>query len=262
MKSLTRVAVCAFGAAVLMPGTLAFATPGDVWSLSGDMQVVSNPGPPIDPGAPGGSTGIWTYYYNSPPGIVFASSTINPATDVNGEVPDAGLGWYWADANHVMMVKFTTDSNPPAPNGTGNDKTNFKAGDVGGHATGGVSWTTNQSGAFLIEWLGYNARNQAIATPGQQGRTTNLRLIGPGDVVLDAKTIVGGGGYDGHANAYTNSMMMSLAAGDALYLVQEGNDWAGMDMKITQVPEPTSALLAGACLTATTLRRRRAWRCE
>jgi hypothetical protein len=252
MKAVTRFALSAFGVAVLMPSSLLFAAPGDVWSLSGDMQVVSNPSPPIDPGAPGGGTGVWTYYYNSPPGIPFPSSTTNPAADVNGEVPDAGLGWYWPAGNHVMIVKFTTDFNPPAPNGTGNDKTNFKAGDVGGHATEGVSWTTNQPGNFLIEWLGYNARNQAIASPGQQGRTTNLRLIGPGDVVLDAKTIVGGGGYDGHANAYTNSKAMSLLAGDTLYLVQEGSDWNGLDMRITQlaVPEPASVALLSLCFAA------------
>lgn len=235
----------------------ASAAPGDAWSLSGDMQVVSNPSPPIDPGAPGGGTGVWTYYANSPPGAPFTSFTTNPAADVNGEVPDTGLGWYRSDANHVMIVKFTTDFNPPAPNGTGNDKTNFRTGDVGGHATTGVSWTTNFSGTFLVEWLGYNGRNQATANPNEKGRATNLRLIGPGDVVIDAKSIVGGGGFDGRANAYTNSQVMSLVAGDKLFLVQEGGEWAGLDLKITQVPEPAGVALAGLSLAALAAVRRR-----
>jgi len=235
----------------------ASAAPGDVWSLSGDMQVVSNPSPPIDPGAPGGGTGVWTYYFNSPPGVPFSSSTIDPAANVNSEVPDTGMGWYRPDANHVMLVKFANDFNPPAPNGTGNDKTNFLTGNVGGHATVGASWTTNQSGTFLVEWFGYNGRNQATANPNEKGRVTNLRLIGPGDVVIDAKEIVGGGGFDGRANAYTNSQVMSLIAGDKLFLVQEGNEWAGLDLRITQVPEPAGVALAGLSLAAMALVRRR-----
>ena len=34
---------------------------GESWSLSGDMQVTSNPCPAIDPGAPGAGSATWTY---------------------------------------------------------------------------------------------------------------------------------------------------------------------------------------------------------
>jgi len=229
---------CLAGAAIM--GCLApkaVATGGDRWSLTGDMQVTSNPSPPIDPGAPGGGAATWTYLHGDG---VFTKSTTNVLADVNPEVPDAGFGWVKADANHISLLKFTLDSNPPPPLGTGNDKTNFKIGDVGGHGTTGAKWTTDHAGDFLVEWLGYNGRNQATADASSQGRLTFLRMSGPGGPGLDDYDVqpLVGGVQDGSANAYSSSRTVSLLGGDSLTLLNEGGDWVGLNLKITELPIP------------------------
>jgi len=243
-----------FAVTLALCAHVAFAAPGDLWSLSGDMQVVSNPSPPIDPGAVGGGTGTWTYFYDA--GIPFANSTTNVAADVNPEVPDAGIGWFRPGANHIALIKYSVDANPVSPIGTGNDKTNFEIGDVGGHATIGASWTTDHPGVFLAQWLGYNARDQRTANPNEQGRATTLRVTGPGGE-LDAEPIVGGAGFDGSANAYTSSAVLPLSAGDRLTIAQEGGDWSGLDLRITElVPEPSSGALLAVALGAWAARRK------
>jgi hypothetical protein len=238
MKRINTAAICLLLIANFAPRAL--SAPGDVWSLSGDFQVTSNPGPPVDPGVPGGGTGSWTYFHG---GGNFPNSTTNLA-DVNGEVPDTGSAWFVPSSNHLMLAKFTVNANPVAPIGTGNDKTNFVIGDLGGHATTGASWTTNHAGTFRVEWLGYNARNQLTASPNEMGRMTTLRMTGPGGD-LDAKVLAGGAGFDGSALAYKNSALVSLAAGGTLRLAQEGQDWSGLDLRIIEVPEPATAAIIG-----------------
>lgn len=235
---------------------VAFGAPGDAWSLSGDMQVASNPSPPIDPGLPGGGTGTWTYFHD---GGNFVTSTTNVPADANPELPNGGMGWVLTGANHISLIKFSVDANPIPPTGTGDDKTNFLIGDVGGHASIGASWTTDHAGTFLAQWFGYNGRDQRTASPNEQGRATTLRMTSPGGD-LDVQMLVGGGGFDGSANAYTKSAVLTLAAGDVLRLGQEGGEWCGLDLRVTEIPEPSScALLAigGAVLAVRQARRRR-----
>jgi hypothetical protein len=247
------IAVVVFVLSIGAQGPWAFSAPGDVWSLSGNFQTTSNPGPPVDPGAPGGGTGTWTYFHG---GGNYTSFTSNLAADVNGEVPDMGSGWFVPGSNHLMLSKFSVDANPVAPHGTGNDKTNFVTGDVGGHATTGASWTSDHPGLFLVEWLGYNARNQLTANPNEVGRVTTLRMTGPGGD-LDVQMLTGGAGFDGSANPYKNSAIVSLASGGTLRLAQEGSEWAGLDLTITEVvPEPATVLLGILGLTLVGLRRR------
>jgi hypothetical protein len=256
MKMKTLLALGSAMIAALASSAQLWAAPGDVWSLAGDMQIVSNPSPPIDPGAPGGGTATWTYLSGSGP---YTVSTSNLVTDVNPEVPDAGIGWFDPTANHVMLAKFSANFNPPAPAGSGNDKTNFLIGDVGGHATTGALWTTDHAGLFQAKWLGYNARNQATANGNEKGRQTMLHMYGPTGADLDLKPIVGGGGFDGSANAYMNSAVVSLSAGGALKLMQEGSEWSGLGLTITElaVPEPASAAMAAVGLGMMTAMRRR-----
>jgi hypothetical protein len=216
------------------------AAPGDQWSLSGDMQVTSNPSPPIDPGPAGGGAGTWTYFHGDGN---YTKATTNVPADVNSEVPDGGIGWVNPTANHLALIRFSVAANPAPPFGTGNDTTVFGVGEVGGHGTTGAAWTRDHPGIFFVEWLGYNARNQSI---GPAGRMTFLRMTGPsGD--LDVQPILGGP-QTGLGNAYKNSTTTSLLAGETLRLVQEGGDWVGLDLIIREIPEPSSAsLIVLAC---------------
>lgn len=232
----------------------ASAAVGDAWSLSGDMQNVSNPGPVVNGGQ-------WAYHNGGP---LFTDPAI-VANNVNPEVPDAGIGWVNPAGNWMMLVKFTVDANPVPPIGTGDDKTNFLTGDVGGHASTGATWTTDHAGVFQIDWLGYNARNPDTAQTHEIGRTTQLILKHNG-AEIDNVTIANFfesspgvfdiPGYAGSANAYTNSVVLNLAAGDVIDLAHAGNDWSGLDMTITEIPEPATLALLGLG-SLFTMRRRK-----
>lgn len=234
--------------------TTAFGAVGDSWSISGDMAIVN-----------GNPNGPWTYHngidgLGSP--VLFAGSVDGSLYDgggipiVNTEVPDAGIGWYNPGGNWMMLMKFTVDYNPVAPLGTGDDKTNFVIGDVGGHAATGAIWTAAEAGVYQIDYLGYNARNPDTAQTHEIGRQTELRLDHNG-VILDSKIIAnafesvpGSGdfdivGYVGSAGAYTGSVVVNVLAGDTINLQHIGNDWSGLDMVITQIPEPATMLLLG-----------------
>ena len=212
---------------------------GDSWSLSGDMQNVSNPGPTVNGG---------TWSYHMLPGQLYATAVSDPVTQCNPEVPDAGIGWVHAPENYVMLVKFSVDANPVPPWGTGDDKTNFLAGQVGGHSPTGATWETDHAGLFKIDYLGYNARDQRTASLGEAGRRTYLVLNVAG-VELDRQMITGGI-EDGYANAYTASVTIDLLPGDQVSLYQtteplNDHDWVGMDMMITEIPEPMTLSLLG-----------------
>lgn len=208
----------------------AYGEIGDSWSLSGDMQNVSNPGPTVNGG---------TWSYHMLPGQLYATAVSDPVTQCNPEVPDAGIGWVHAPENYVMLVKFSVDANPVPPWGTGDDKTNFLAGQVGGHSPTGATWETDHAGLFKIDYLGYNARDQRTAAPWEAGRSTFLVLNVAG-VEMDRKMITGGI-EDGYANAYTASVTIDLLPGDQVSLYQtteplNDHDWVGMDMMITEIP--------------------------
>ena len=212
--------------------TTAFGVVGDSWSLSGDMAIVN-----------GNPNGAWTYHSN---GTALDGSVDGSLVGVvNHEVPDAGIGWYNTGANHIMVMKFTVDANPIPPLGTGDDKTNFLIGNVGGHATIGATWTAAEDGVYQIDYLGYNGRNQAeeITLEHERGRTTQL-VLNVNGTEEDSVTITGGI-EDGYANAYTNSMVVNLLAGQTVILEQQGNEWNGLDMTIEQIPEPATMLLLG-----------------
>ena len=222
MKKL--LVVCAV--ALMMHG--AYGEIGDSWSLSGDMQNVSNPGPTVNGG---------TWSYHMLPGQLYAIAVSDPVTQCNPEVPDAGIGWVHESENYVMLVKFSVDANPVPPWGTGDDKTNFLAGQVGGHSPTGATWETDHAGSFEIDYLGYNARDQRTASLGEAGRRTFLVLNVAG-VEMDRKMITGGI-EDGYANAYTASVTIDLLPGDQVSLHHEAmsdHDWVGMDMMITEIP--------------------------
>ena len=201
---------------------------GITWSLSSDMSSASNP------------NGQWRYYTNGT--SYFSSVNGSLIGVVNSEVPNAGVGWYASAPNdHIMLMKFTVDANPVPPYGSGDDKTNFLTNDVGGHSPTGATWTAPEDGTYQIDYLGYNARNQQTATGGELGRETDLVLRVNG-VEVDRR-LIKGGVHDGSANAYANSSIVSLLAGQTVDLVQEGGDldWVGLDMTITGMSDSLCA---------------------
>lgn len=231
--------------------SMAYGAIDDTWSLSGDMQNVSNPGPAISPS--GSGAGTWTYK-SGLAGPDFDGAVSDPTVNCNAEVPQTGIGWVNTAENWIMLVKFTTDNNPVSPWGTGDDKTNFVTGDVGGHANTAALWETDHAGIFKIDYLAYNARIQAIAVGGEIGQTCSMNLQVDG-LTVDTQGIVGGI-HDGSANAYTNTVYATLAAGGTIGLEMAGADWVGLDMTITEVPEPMTLSLLGLGGLAL-LRRRR-----
>jgi len=229
-------------------GRVAQATPFDVWSLSGDFSNASNPGAAIDPGALGGGTGSWSYFSGGP--ALFPEAILsNPAAEANGELPTSGIGWTLSGGSHVSMSLFSSSDG---------SKTNFVAGDVGGHGPTTARWTTDHAATFMIEWLAYNGRDQSTASGSEAGRVGTL-IVNVFDTsvvaTLDTMTITGGV-QDGSALAYNNSAIVSLSAGQSIQVFMSVNDWAGMDLTITELPEPSTGVLLGLSLALLAVRRR------
>lgn len=220
-------------AVVLMTG-VAYGTPGDVWSLSGDMQTVSNPSPAIDPGVVGGGTGTWDYKFFEAAAVpvLYLDAVIGGPLHV--ELPAAGDGWTRDNASHLALVKFSTAAD--LTGATGGDKTNYVIGDVGGHTGVVATWTSSAGGFFSIDYLGYNGRNQATAAGNEQGRQTVLSLTAAG--LPKGAQIITGGIHDGSATAFHgDTVIVQLAPGETIELKHEGIEWAGMDITITEVVE-------------------------
>lgn len=237
---------------VVLSACTAFAAVGDIWSLSGDMTVAGNPTPSIDPpGSVETDSAFWIYHSGNPDapyGYSVDGDLVGPPAEANGEVPDAGFGWLPSQGNHIMLIKFTVDADP----NNGADKTNFVAGDVGGHSVTGATWQTDHAGIFQIDYLGYNGRNQAIAVGNELGRTTTLNLTAAGNS-LDTKVITGGI-EDGSANAYTNTKFVGLDAGDRITLQHNDGEWCGLDMTITEVaPDSTLEIATNPAFIDTVL---------
>ena len=218
------------------------------WSLSGDMQAVSNPSPDIN-----GAT--WTYICGGGPCGTAVSGDISSA--VNLELPNEGIGWAHAPGHHQVVVKYTIDNIPVGSAEGADDKTNFLAGNVGGHSALGATWTSSTaSGAYNVSWLGYNARNQhgEWVHNHEKGRSGPF-VIKHNDTVIDQVTLTGGV-EDGYDNAYTGSATLNISAGDTISASIGGGEWFGLDLSIA-VPEPTSAILVLTGLAMLGLVRRR-----
>jgi hypothetical protein len=253
-----RANVC-FAAAILLATAFHFFSTGTVeaqtWNLADDVVAGgTNPAAAI-------GDGQWSYYSS---GALLTGSTTpaNSATSLNHEVPNEATGWYNPGANHIMAVRFEIGANPVAPLGTGDDKTNFLAGEFGGHADTRARWTSLTGGIFRLDYLGFNARNQETANPNETGRQTTFlveHLNGTGGLVntLASRNIVGGV-ENGSANAYTGTSLVTLAAGESIQVGHGGGEWVGYDLTVTRIPEPSSVLLAslGIGVIAWTRRRR------
>ena len=227
--------------------TAAFGVVGDSWSISGDMSSAANP------------NGQWTYIVNNATTGLTAVGPGDISTAVNVELPNSGEGWAASLGSHLVIARYDVASDLTGANG---DKTNFAINDVGGHAQYGATWTAAEAGTYQIDYLGYNARNPATAQTHEIGRQTTLQLDHNGVVngtILDSRIVANSyesdpvnfpGVFDivgeaGSALAYTNSITLVLAANDTITLQQLGNEWCGLDMTITQIPEPATMLLLG-----------------
>ena len=218
------------------------------WSLSGDMQAVSNPSPDIN-----GAT--WTYICGGGPCGTAVSGDISSA--VNLELPNEGIGWAHAPGHHQVVVKYTIDNIPVGSAEGADDKTNFKAGNVGGHSALGVEWkSSTAAGTYNVSWLGYNARNQhGEWVHGHEKGRSGPFVIKHNDTVIDQVTLTGGV-EDGYDNAYTGSATLNISAGDTISASIGGGEWFGLDLSVA-VPEPTSAILVLTGLAMLGLVRRR-----
>ena len=197
---------------------------GNSWSLSGDMQIISNPSPAISIGNVGSAT--WSY------GNVNTSVSGNLVGVVNLEMPNEGTGWFNSANDHIAVIRFDVDANFVAPHGTGDDKTNFLAGTVGGHSPYDVTWTSVDAGGDVqVDWLGYNARSPITAQTHEIGRTSAMTLFHNG-VSVGNYTLVGGED-DGYENRHENSNMLTIAPGDTIKLEVGGSEWNGIDLTIT-----------------------------
>ena len=204
---------------------LAVTSLGNTWSLSGDMQVTSNPSPSI-------RDATWEYLGGN------TSVSGNLVGVVNLEMPNEGIGWYDGAQNWIGVIKFSVDAVTAADGG--DDKTNFDpvssgVAQVGGHATNGAIWTAGAglSGDFQVDYLGYNARDQDTASPSEIGRQTTLSLK-HNDTEFDRQNLVEGID-DGYTNRYSGSTILSVSPGDTISIEQQGSDWNGFDMTITQL---------------------------
>ena len=209
------------------------------WSLSGDMQVVSNPSPLISPSGNLGAT--WTYECSGGPCDTSVDGSLVGV--VNGEMPDQGTGWFFGAANHMAMINFSVDANLVPPGGNGDDKTVFDpiasgVAQVGGHSQVKAIWTPNFTGDVTVTYHGYNARTQdlAVSAPHELGRVTDLVLWHNGSE-LDRRTLTGGADT-GYANRYENTIgdneaTISVAPGDTIALEQTGGEWIGLDISIS-----------------------------
>ena len=219
--------------------TTAFGVIGDSWDLADDMATTAgNPNGPWKYWQQQGATGI-------PANRIAMDSATGavpgPIPMVNWELPDEGIGWYMAAAPHHTMIKFTVDADD-------GDNTLYKAGEVGGHSYIGVEWTAPADGTYLVDYSGFNARRSG------GWRNTELVLM-LAEVEVD-RTLIEGliddgfggempGANSGSENAYTNSTIINLLAGDTVVLEHAGNDWVGFGLTIEEIPEPATMLLLG-----------------
>ncbi len=220
---------CLFIVLLVTAGNIASAADGDQWSLSGDMQITSNPSPAISPS--GDVSATWSYYCAG--GLCENPVSGDISGSVNLEMPNEGIGWNVSHGHHQAIVRFDIDANMVPPGGDGDDKTVFQAGQVGGHSAYHAVWTSNFSGEVNIEYLGYNARDQdgEWVLGHEKGRTTNFSVQHNG-LELDS-TVLQGGPSTGIENAYTGTATVQVVPDDEIAILQGGGEWCGIDLTVT-----------------------------
>ena len=203
---------------ILVLTTSSFGEVGDVWTLAGDFQNSSNPGPWIDPGSAGGGSGKWEYIGDNATYDQVVVS--NPSIECENSLPTSGSGWRHSNkSGWLCMNKYTSN------NGSG---TNYKIDDIGGHSSQGVRWTTDHAGAFEIVVGGYHARDPGI------GRTDSLYLKDQTDDEIDSIEV--NDTHDGSANAvYLPTYSVYLGANEYITAGLSGGDWVGLIVTITEI---------------------------
>ena len=214
------------------------ATIDDVWNLRDDFSVTNGNANVVGDGA-------WGYMetYNS-------FRTVTETDPFPAELPP-GVGWA-GTAAHLTLAQFS--------DGTGettnfNTRTGSPGNEVGGHTRFSIAFFSETGGIFDIEVKAYNARG----TSGNNSITLHVNGISEGSWMGDDVTDVDKDINNGWDNAVTVSYSgvvlganLGHVAGDTSndYLIIEmlemaGNDWAGLDVTITQVPEPATMVLLG-----------------
>ena len=212
-----------------------YAEINDVWDLQADFQNNSNPGPWVDPGLVGGGAGRWEYFGN--PDIYDNNVVANPSSECNEELPTSGIGWTYTPGSHLSLCKF---------NSANGSNTNYQIGDVGGHSSLGVRWTTDHNGFYEIVAGGYRARINKL------GRSDTLYLKDQNDDEIASTQIEDTD--DGSANAvYLQTQRVYLKANDVITVGISGQDWVGLIVTITEVAPDSNLTIASNPSEVTTV---------
>ena len=168
------------------------------------------------------------------------------------ELPQEGVGWLpvtpGGDGWHICMGRYAS--------ATGSS-TNFKEGEVGGHAPAGVTWTTLTGGTFRIDCGAWSARTLS------NGRWNRLKLTVAGverysKIVCDGLPDPGGTpfpecegvSYVGSENALRPpSIVAVLNPNDTVNLDQigvNGATWAGYILIIEEIDAEAGQLTINA----------------
>jgi hypothetical protein len=189
---------------------------------------------------PGGGTAAYT------------TPVKDPANSVGGamvELPAGGIMW-WNGGGMAGLAYFDAAQTLPSPCGADLPCTNYQAGDAGGYTNTGAVWTTLAEGWFKVTWGGFAGRGFISdpprqmdlvlftgpapyydTTPSAPGRALEVRTIKQTDNL-------------GAANALVEQKTVHLAAGEAVDLYINGNDWAGLVLTIDKLLADTNLTIS------------------
>jgi len=236
---------------------------GDSWTLSTnfDNVVSTTVNPAVVTGVNSTFDGSMILFTG---GKTYTISTPLPYHDINGYTTAVGGEFpsnnrYWADSIHSApgVYKFYQDAGPL-------DNVDYKAGDVGGATRVTIQFMVAQAGQYQIDSKAWRARRTDLYGDWEQGVVVSEYLywsLGGNpwytDTFIDD---IGTHATNGRDNPATLTKTLNLAAGDIVMLDvfrSYGGAWpVGVDLKLTQVPEPaTMSVLALGALAL--IRRRR-----
>ena len=167
----------------------------------------------------------WAYYSDD------ANYTVSSKDNCPSVLP-ANYSWNRGFDTHISLNKFIADANDLI--------TNFKAGDIGGHAPIGATWTTLTGGTFEINYSGFLGRSLDKCDPEHQvGINVVLHYEDP---YGHKATVMRGGLFEGSDKAVSFTKTIRLNAGESVTVALEplpGNpaDWAGMSFSIRESRE-------------------------
>ena len=208
--------------ALLMTSS-AYGFDGQIWDLSADWSTIANPSM-----APGGGA-LWEYHVG---GATLLGPVVN---NFPAEMPINDAWTQNGGISHLSLNRFNADSGIGLP-------TNWLTNEVGGHsnlpAGTGATWTATGPGPMLysVEYYGFNARDAMM------GRVQDL-VFSVNGVPIETHQITDA--HKSSANKIGATRYAILNALDKITVEVQGGEWFGMEMTVTQIPEPATIALLG-----------------